>query len=902
MFVVVVILAALTNIADCDSFVKFRFTFRSFQPQVCMTPDFFALYGGALPGSSIPANTICAPGNVRAGHPDFEAVGAVEIAFDLNRESIVKPALEYDESGIGKPRYCNDVTVQSMLDTGEGTVCGRPFTSIYPNGSLLTATGRYPQTSGKDRFDEWYRDVPGVNKRFGASVNFLEEKQVVAGKNRTVFFFDSEDDRFYDVLPGFFPFEGLTEENGGASFDPFEFQTVWTKWTAAPADRPFSFTTEFHSLFTYQGGETFVFRGDDDVFVYINGFLELDLGGRHPRLQGSIILDNLTYSVLEVGKTYTIDLFHAERRTLQSNFLISSTLEEPLSIDDVGVTGFDWPNVNDPNFFSIGSEPKALGVNGSIPLVSIAANTLGNGVRYMFLERKLLLNKGFIIEVGISITGVGSSGFSVLLHNANVENLPLSGRRSRISEFEGIAQEEGSLGLMVNLCKERFQGLTDAANCSQEMSLVANGKTAAVLARTPVVGKLADGRIHVYTIRYTLETQYLEVFIDDSLFLLQSSFLASAFIGNDATTVGISLFDDSIVPTQSPTFEEVLVSISSFRVVVGEFRNDERFSLLDLAVLGSVGAVTFLLVLAGIAQRRQSIWLSLHAMIAFAEDATAVYLLVEKACEVCPGTPAIDLFLIFCGMELVFQTIPHVSRGSILARFVLFAAAEGVQLVLFLNLLADTLNKDESYIFIIYSCIQGGLLALSALTSFLDRRKSGKEEVVDGCVPSVLVTRLLSDWMNTVLINAFPLLTVFVFAQSSVFQEKWYQVLVAQNLWYRAVVVDSMVADLSDEEYNKGAYIWTSSGRRLYRKEWKAWFARSKFLAICSTTHTVLLHFLSASLAAIYLQESPSEVEQVVCFVLFLAFPAAAAYAYSTIRATYSPAEDENKVILEPKA
>ena len=110
-------------------------------------------------------------------------------------------------------------------------------------------------------------------------------------------------------------------------------------------------------------------------------------------------------------------MFHAERKTTQSNFLIVSTLTEPLSIDDVGVTGFDWPNVNDPNFFSIGSQTDAIESNGSIPLVSVLANSGGNGVRYLFLERRLLLNKGFIVEVGIIIEGSGSSGFSILLHN-----------------------------------------------------------------------------------------------------------------------------------------------------------------------------------------------------------------------------------------------------------------------------------------------------------------------------------------------------------------------------------------------------------------------------------------------------------------------------------------------------
>ena len=888
--------------AQVQSFARFRFTFRSFQTQDCMTDEFFTLYGGTRSSNDPPGSVLCAPQSVRAGHPDFQAFRP-EIAF-MGTEPFVKPQLVIDESGIGKPQYCNDVTVASMMATGEGVVCGRPFTSTYFNGSLLASGGRYPQTSGKDRFEEWYRDVPRVNKRRGELINFLSETQLVAGTNRTVFTFDSTDPLFSfsaDGSPGFFPFQDATQENGQASYDPFEFQTVWPKWDIGPDSKAYSFTVEFHSLFTYLGGETFTFIGDDDVFVYINGFIELELGGRHPAATGVIFLDSLTYSTLEVGKTYTIDLFHAERQAVLSNFAIISTLTEPLSIDDVGVTGFDWPAIDDPNFFTIGDQPETSNDgNGSIPLIAVLQDSNSNGVRYLFLERKLLLDKGFIVEVGINISGRSSSGFSILLHNAEVENLPLSGRSSRFSEFEGIAQEEGSLGLSVDLCKERLE---DPENCTQELALVANGRAASMLARTPVVGRLADGRVHVYTIRYTLETEYLEVFIDDSLFLLQSGFQVADFIGSDATTVGISLFDDSLIPTQSPTFEETIVSISSFRVVVGEFRNDELFSILDLAILGTVGAVTFILVLAGIFTRRDNFWMSLHAVVAFAEDATAIYLLVEKACEVCPGTPATDLFLIFFGMELLFQTIPHLARKSIVLRFILYLIVELIQLFLFLNLLEDTINKNNAYLFIIFSCIQGGLLTLDALTAFLLKKygENTKAQDTPFCVYQAVMTRLFSDWLNTVIINAFPLLTVFVFARSSAFQEKWYQVLVAQNLWYRAIVIDSMVSDLDDVEYNKGVHFWSAAGRSQYRKEWRNWFSKEKVLAVLSTTHTVIIHFLGASLAVAYLLESPSQTEVIVCFLMFLAFPAAVAYAYINIKTARSPSEVESKSTLSSK-
>jgi len=200
----------------------------------------------ATPGFAM---SISLTGTVRdfsASHPDME----YRIADDLG---IVQSNLGAD----GKPVYA---------------------------GTPTTAT-----TNGQAAFDQWYRDVPGVNQSMSHSITLN----------------DPDNDGVFTYADNtFFPIDHLLLGNEGRSHN-------------------YHFTYELHSQFTYVGGEVFSFAGDDDLWVFIDDQLAIDIGGVHPVRYGSVSLDTLG---LTVGDTYDFDLFFAERHTVKSNFRIDTSM------------------------------------------------------------------------------------------------------------------------------------------------------------------------------------------------------------------------------------------------------------------------------------------------------------------------------------------------------------------------------------------------------------------------------------------------------------------------------------------------------------------------------------------------------------------------------------------------
>jgi len=92
----------------------------------------------------------------------------------------------------------------------------------------------------------------------------------------------------------------------------------------------YGFTMKVQAQFEYVKGQYFEFYGDDDVWVFINNKLVVDIGGQHHQVSGAVKLDTIgqnTGDALVPGETYPFHIFYAERHKDESNFKMRTSID-----------------------------------------------------------------------------------------------------------------------------------------------------------------------------------------------------------------------------------------------------------------------------------------------------------------------------------------------------------------------------------------------------------------------------------------------------------------------------------------------------------------------------------------------------------------------------------------------
>jgi fibro-slime domain-containing protein len=231
--------------------------------------------GEPLDATAMPPVALSVAGVNYIGSPDFEVASqALHPATARGKRYVADPGM-----------------VQAAL--------GADQTPMYAGPAQGTVT-----TTGPEGFATWFHDTPGVNMSQTLTLQFLPDPSKPSDPN--AYYYDSSTMGCGAArCPGFFPIDGQLLQNEGNAHN-------------------YHMSFELHLEFKYHPGQVFKFIGDDDIWVFIDNKLALDLGGIHNEVSGRITLDSLG---LSDGEVYPLAFFWCERHVVGSNLRIETSLE-----------------------------------------------------------------------------------------------------------------------------------------------------------------------------------------------------------------------------------------------------------------------------------------------------------------------------------------------------------------------------------------------------------------------------------------------------------------------------------------------------------------------------------------------------------------------------------------------
>ena len=162
----------------------------------------------------------------------------------------------------------------------------------------------------KESFDMWFRDYPGINKTIHKTLTLMPTKNIL----------------WCYTSKSFLPLN-INEGFGGDKGN----------------NRNVNFTAIMTFYFVYTGNNYLICSSDDDMWVFINGKLAIDLGGLHDDMASKIELSSETKSQsvkekefiykyndkfgLIEGQRVEVKIFKAERAFGGSSFTVSSSTD-----------------------------------------------------------------------------------------------------------------------------------------------------------------------------------------------------------------------------------------------------------------------------------------------------------------------------------------------------------------------------------------------------------------------------------------------------------------------------------------------------------------------------------------------------------------------------------------------